>query len=403
PAPSIRRQESVDVGDKASDQSRRGLVPGINQDQRSALHRLAMFVPLSGPLAEKGRGLRDAAMLAIFGSALGNVELAFYDSFADLPVGSLEYREHLHSLTRLAIDEGAAVIIGPLLGDATHPVSQIAGPRGIPVISFSNNTDLAVMAKEGQGGTFIFGMAPEQQIASMLGFIAKGGAARIALLAPDTEYGRLVRRALHQLGPIQVADLSIIDVLYDPAIRDFSKPTDRLIAKARRIDFLLLAVNDQVALRIIAAQLDQRDIGAPSVQLIGLQPWQWLDDLGSEPALNSAWFVGIPEAHMRLFGQHFQAIFGNRPEPFSAIAYDAVMIVAALLNREGSTVEKLSARQGFLTINGLVRFDHTGLSERTYAIYRVHDDSYSLLDPAAGSFAGKVTDPQGYDVVDAPN
>ena len=88
-----------------------------------------------------------------------------------------------------AVDEGAEIILGPLFALTVGPVGQVARARGIPVIAFS--TDANVAAR----GVYLLSFLPESDVERIVGYAASQGKRSFAALIPDHAYGSRWRAA----------------------------------------------------------------------------------------------------------------------------------------------------------------------------------------------------------------
>ncbi|MEM7070780.1 MAG: penicillin-binding protein activator [Pseudomonadota bacterium] len=395
--------------------------PGIDA-QQDRTKRLALMVPLSGRFAALGENIRDNAIMALFDFQVEEVQLSIYDSHS--PTSSIEEQ------TQKALNEGAQVILGPLLREKTWAVSNIANKQNVPVVSFSNRVNAARQGAEDKAGTYILGFLPDQQIDYLLNVLqsqkAEGESLKIGLLSANNDYGNLISTLLAK--KVKALDGRLRIAHYARDLKDFSNPIRSLINWEQRqknltqkiaeleaiedkkskdivelerlkalesetknlpFDYLLIATNDQVELRTIAAQLDYYNAGPEHVQIIGLQPWQNFNQLWQEKALKGAWFVGVHDQAWQIYNRRFQSYFNRPTLHIGGLAYDGVVIAAYLLNSlKDQTLfeEQLTYHQGFNATNGTVRFLKNGLNERLYALYSVSEGQNILIDESAKHF-----------------
>jgi branched-chain amino acid transport system substrate-binding protein len=112
--------------------------------------RVGLLLPLTGPAAELAKDMQDAAQLALFDVGPNNLVLLPRDT-AGTPEGARQAADQ-------AIEEGAAVLLGPLFNQAVTAVNPIAAQHGIRVLAFSNVTAAAA------NGTYLLGFRPEEQV-----------------------------------------------------------------------------------------------------------------------------------------------------------------------------------------------------------------------------------------------
>src|SRR5438045_4988514 len=146
--------------------------------------KVAVLLPLSGANAELGKAMLEAAQLALFTTGNDRLTLMPRDT-SGTPDGAA-------NAARSAIAEGAQLILGPLLAAEVDAVKPVAGEARVNVIAFSTATQLA------GGNVFLMGFLPRQEVVREFSFARERGAARFAVLAPNTEYGRVMTDALRE-------------------------------------------------------------------------------------------------------------------------------------------------------------------------------------------------------------
>ena len=146
--------------------------------------KVAVLLPLSGPNAELGKAMLEAAQLALF--TTGNDRLTL------VPRDTSGTADGAAGAARSAIADGAKLILGPLLAAEVEAVKPVARDAKINVIAFSTATQLA------GGNVFLMGFLPRQEVAREVAFARESGLSRFAALAPNTQYGRLMADALRE-------------------------------------------------------------------------------------------------------------------------------------------------------------------------------------------------------------
>src|SRR5438552_2291374 len=93
--------------------------------------------PQAGPAATIGAGqaMRNAAELAIAEFNNPNIQLLVKDDGGS--------SQGAQQATQQALDEGAEIVLGPLFAHSVAPAGQTARARGIPVIAFSTDSNVA--------------------------------------------------------------------------------------------------------------------------------------------------------------------------------------------------------------------------------------------------------------------
>jgi ABC-type branched-subunit amino acid transport system substrate-binding protein len=111
------------------------------------------------------------------------INLKVYDTYGSSKIAATQ--------AKLAVKEGAKIIIGPLFGDAANEVGLALSGQNVNVLSFSNNPTVA------GGNLFIMGKTFENTAERLIKFAGKKGKRRAVIIYPDNVEGRLGRDALH--------------------------------------------------------------------------------------------------------------------------------------------------------------------------------------------------------------
>ena len=120
-------------------------------------------MPLSGPNAELGKAILDAAQLALFETGGDQLTLVPRDTGGTADGAA--------NAARSAVGDGAGLILGPLLAAEVEAVKPIAADAHLNVIAFSTVTDLA------GGNTFLMGFLPRRRWSARSALRASAGSA----------------------------------------------------------------------------------------------------------------------------------------------------------------------------------------------------------------------------------
>ena len=376
---------------------------------RSDQTRIALLVPLSGRGAPIGRALLDAVQLALFEAARDDLELLIFDT-----QGTAAGAE---DAARLAVQDGAGLILGPLFGASAEAARPVAVAAGISIVSFSNNQDIA------GGGVYVFGFLPAQQVRRIIAFASRKGYGTLGALVPSTGFGELVL-ATASIAAEQV-DVSIVQrTYYDPSetdlgplIRQFADYDARKSALSaqkkllsRRTDQISRSALGRLAgletlgdppyqavllpaggaeLRGIAPLLAFYDVDPARVRFLGTALWDGNRGLGVEPALLGGWFAAPPPDSRLLFEDKFERAFGRRPPRLASLGYDAMLLGVALTYGDGGpdfSDAALTDARGFAGVDGIVRLLTDGTNQRGLAVLEVRERGVRVIDPAPASF-----------------
>lgn len=380
--------------------------------------KVALLLPLSGPQADLGQALLQAAQLALFDMGYKNFELMPRDT-RGTPQGAGQ-------AAQAVISEGAQLILGPLFAQEVQAAKPIAARYSINMIAFSTDWSLA------GGNTYIMGFLPFAQVQRVAQYAAQNGFRKIGILAPNTDYGNAVIAAYNSMA--YRAGLNTADVVrFAPdddennatLVRNFTKYDsrmqaleeqkmpleDRLKANPRDadakaqlkqleenfktqmlpFDAVLLPVGGEQA-RTIAGLLSYYELEPDAVKRLGTGLWDE-PGLATEPSLDGAWFAAPSPDLRRDFERKYTDLYGLRPPRLASLAYDATALAAVLartgFQRDGRPAfdqSSLSNPNGFAGIDGIFRFRPDGLIERGLAVLEFKDAHIEVIDPAPTTF-----------------
>jgi branched-chain amino acid transport system substrate-binding protein len=347
--------------------------------------KVALLVPLSGANAELGQALLDAAQLALFEASDDRLTLVPRDTGGSAGGAA--------KAARAVIDDGARLILGPLLAAEVEAVKPLARDAHLNVIAFSTLTDLA------GGNTFLMGFLPRQEVVREVGQARERGLTRFAALAPNSPYGHLMADALRDVASTSGAAVTRVE-FYDPRADDLAPAVRRLMpggataaaantvaAAVPSFDALLLPEGG-ATLKQIARQVKEAEGDAKRVQLLGSGLWD-VPDIGSEPALVGGWFAAASPEARRVFEQHFRAVYGHDPPRLASLGYDAAALAGVLAHGTGGepfSQQAILNPSGFTGVDGLFRFAPSGLVQRGLAVLEVAPQGDVVISPAPRSF-----------------
>jgi ABC-type branched-subunit amino acid transport system substrate-binding protein len=331
-------------------------------------HRIALLVPVSGTNAAVGQALANGASMALLDTNATDLRITTYDTGAD----------PAQAATR-AIADGNTLILGPLLGDDVAAVAKIASPAKVPIISFSN--DLSVAGHD----VFIMGSLPSDSIARTVSYAHSQGAKRFAALLPDGEYG--ARAADAFATSVKAVGGTVIATL------PYARGNTSIISAAQRLkakggfDAVLIADGGRFA---ILAAPHLRAVGTLSPRLLGTELWNGDTATATSPALRGSWYSALSNARFTRFTESYKSRFGIAPYRIATLGYDAVLLTLRVSKdwKPGSLfpTERLYDPQGFLGVDGPLRFASTGVVERTFDVIELRAGGTSVVSPAPTGF-----------------
>ncbi len=343
------------------------ITTGIPDD---GLRRVALLVPTSGNNAGVGQSIANAANMAILDSGGEGVRITTYDTAAAGGARNAANR---------ALADGSRLILGPLLADNVRATAPVARTAGVPVIAFSNDTNVA------GSGTYLMGFTPAQSIRRVTRYAADQGARRFAALIPEGLYGQRASTAFSQA----VRDNSGRLV----AVRTYARSRRSLQLAVTQIngegefDAILIADSGTTARQ--AAQM-LRDRGATDVQILGTELWNNQPDLTRDPAMQGALFASVSDRMFNTLTSRYRSRFSSDPYRLSSLGYDAALLVVRIA-REWSIerpfpVSELRDTGGFSGVDGAFRFNSDGVAERALEVQQIRSSGFTVVSPAPSGF-----------------
>ena len=342
--------------------------------------KVALLVPMSGPgdTANVGRALKQAGELAMFDSGDPGIVLITKDTRGN-PQGA-------QAAAQEALNEGAQLIIGPLLSTEVQAVSPLARQNNVPVIAFSSSSNVA------GPGTYLMSFLPEQEVASVAGYTVRQGRKNIAAMIPKDQYGATVERGL--IEAVQSSGGQVVVTARYARAPGGINDAVRQIAEAvndpsRNVQAVLLPDGSDY-LRQIGAGLQQAGVEPQRVKMIGTGLWD-SPVARTTPISLGGWYAGVTPQMVTRFEQRYQSTYGDTPPRLASLAYDAVSLSIALAKApEGQRFsrEQLTNPEGYQGVNGLFRFRSDGRIERGLAILEVTPQGPQVIENPPGRFTG---------------
>ncbi|MBT6885556.1 MAG: ABC transporter substrate-binding protein [Rhodospirillaceae bacterium] len=370
--------------------------------------RAAILLPLSGRNEALGRALLNAAQLAVFDFADRRLEL--------FPLDTKGTPQGAQKAAQMAIGDGAAVILGPLLGSSVRAIAPAARAAHVPVLAFSSDRSVA------GSGIYTMGFLPADQVRRVMTYAYQRGLTRFAALAPDNTYGASVVDTLRTVARAIGAEVTAVN-FYDPSAQDFTevvrvladyddrraallkqrkvleKETDALSKIAlKRLETLqtigdlpfdaLLVADGGKRLQSVAALLPFYDVDPSKVRMLGTGQWD-VPGIGAEPALLGGWYSAPAPSARADFLKLYQSTYGAAPPRLATMAYDAAALAAVLSRVDGGpdfSDATLTMPSGFDGRDGIFRFLPGGLAERGLAVLQVRKNDAKVISPAPATF-----------------
>ncbi|TCP39917.1 penicillin-binding protein activator [Rhodovulum marinum] len=340
---------------------------------------VALLVP--GGSAEAGdqvvaRSLENAARLAISDLQGVQIDLRVYNT-AGRP-------DQAAAVAKQAAADGAKIILGPLYAQNANAAGVAVASRGINVLSFSNNTQIA------GGNVFVLGPTFDNTANRLASYaVAQGRRDFMVIHDPDLagQAGRsAIERAVARSGG-RVAATGTYELSQNGVVQAIPE----LAAKARSSgsSAVFLTAAPAGALPLLAQLLPENRVDPETVQFLGLTRWDIPPSTLALPGLQGGWFA-LPDPNLTAqFESRYFAAYGEPAHPAAGLAYDGIAAIGALAGQGKSdalTVGALTQPSGFAGVNGVFRLRADGTNERALAVAEIQNNQVIVIDPAPRSF-----------------
>lgn len=285
-----------------------------------------------------------------------------------------------------AVDQGAKIILGPVFADAANAAGVAVAARGVNVLSFSNNTDIA------GGNVFVLGPTFQNTANRLVSYAAATGHNRIFVVHDQTPAGQLADRAIESAAATYPA------TIVGTANYEFSQqgvvsaaPAIAAKAKAAGANSVFITADTAGALPLLTQLLKEQGLTAPTYQFVGLTRWDIPGTTLALPGVQGGWFALPDPALSAQFAARYQAAYGQPPLPVAGLAYDGIAAIGALVrsgNASALSASALTQGAGFAGVNGVFRLKADGTNDRGLAVAQIQNSQVVVIDPAPRSFGG---------------
>ena len=346
--------------------------------------KIAILLPLSGDRAALGRAMQRAAEMAVLEQGARNMQLVTFDT-RGTPEGAAAAAEQ-------ALQQDAKLILGPVFSSSVGAVRARVNGK-VSVVAFSNDPAVA------GSGVYLLSFSLKQQIENVIGYAARNGRKRIAVIAPANDYGSQVTAMAREVATKHGAEVTrtgtykpdTMEVTDD--IKSFAGATgvDRKgrVGRVAPLDFdAVLIADGGTKLRMVASLLAYYDVDPDKIRYLGTGRW---DDksLRRELSLRGGWYAAPDPAQFERFAEKYKAAHGEEPPRIATLAYDAVALAATIAKKpEGIDYgpQTLTDPAGYAGIDGLFRFTPDGQSERGLAVVEIGRDEVKVVGEAPRTF-----------------
>lgn len=330
--------------------------------------RIGVITIQTGPAADYGTYTTNGLTLALKKIGQPAVELVYKDSKADP-------QEALRVFKELAAS-GVPVVIGPFTSSESKQLGPEAQRAGIVMITPSATAD-----ELSDIGDHMFMMLPpnKTQGRDMARYAAsKLGAKRAAILYGLIPYGQTMRESFSSAF-IAAGGTIVADEGYPEGTSEFRDLLKKMASA--KPDVVFIPVQDSQAGQIVR---QAREVNFPPTRFLGGDGamTDTMISLGGSAA--EGFLVTNIASHDPNFDQLYRATFGSEASPYSASAYDTLMIINALAAKGARTSADfqagLVALPGYDGASGRTKFSMVGKS------YWCMNKSYSLFVVRGGKF-----------------
>ncbi len=342
---------------------------------------VALLVPAgtgSADLDWLARSLTNSAKMAAADAQGATIDLRVYQAGSDAGQAV--------AMANRAVDEGAKIILGPLFADSANAVGNAVAPRGVNVLSFSNNADIA------GGNVFVLGNTFDNVANRLVRYGVKNGKRSILVVAEDDTAGQVGARAIE--AAIQRNGARLAGKATHPVSTsgiDGVVPNVAAAVASGNVDAVFVTANQGAVLPYLLDKLGAAGVNASSTQMLGLTRWDQPAARLQLPGVQGGWFAVPDNTRKSQFDSRYRAAYGEAPHDLGSLAYDGIAAIAAQVragNRNALTTSGLTQNSGFAGINGAFRLRRDGTNERSLAVATVRNGQVVIIDPAPRSFGG---------------
>ena len=341
--------------------------------------KVGLILPLGAPgnAGATAQSMRNAAELALGEFNSPDIQLLVKDDGGSVP-GAQQAAQQL-------IDEGAEIILGPLFAHSVAPVGQLARARGIPVIAFSTDSNVAAP------GVYLLSFLPESDVERLVGYAAQQGKRSYAAAIPDNAYGMVVEAAFKQA--VGRREGRIVALERYPIDRTQLLAVVRSLAQPAAEADAIFIPDTADTVPLVVQTLNANGVDTRKIQMLGSGLWED-PQIFSSAVLEGAWYAGPDSTGFRNFSSRYRSRYNQDPVRTATLVYDAVALVAALTKTQGQrrfSAEVLTNASGFNGIDGLFRFRRDGVNQRGLAVMKVSPTGGQIISPAPRTFTGSGT------------
>jgi hypothetical protein len=343
--------------------------------------KVALLVPLgSGNVQQEAMAtsLINAARLAASDIQGAQIELMVYSTAGNSAQAA--------TVAKLAVEEGAKIIVGPLFAEAANAAGVAVSGRNVNVLSLSNNTQIA------GGNVFVLGNTFDNTAQRLVNYATSKGLQNIAAVAAKNAAGEIAIEAVQKAANNSGANFTgatSYEFTPDGVVGAVSTIKSQVTNTGTQA--LVFSSDSAGALPILAQLLPESGLGPDTVQYMGLTRWDIPASTLMTSGLQGGWFTMPDTSAITGFKSRYSTNYGTSPHPLAGFAYDGIAAIGALLatgDADALTRSKLTRSDGFAGVNGVFRLLPDGTNQRGLAIAEVRDGAAVVIAPAPRGFGG---------------
>jgi hypothetical protein len=339
--------------------------------------KVALLVPAgSGQASDEllARSIQNAVQMAIGDMAGVKIDLRVYNTAGDPATAG--------AMATKAVDEGAVIILGPVYAQEANAAGLAVASRGVNVLSFSNNVDIA------GGNVFVLGQTFDNTAARLATYAVGHGVSQILVLHDLTQAGEIgaaaIRRGVASAGGTVVGTINY-EFSQNGIVQAISGIAKQIQSSGAQGVFL--TADTSGALPLISQLLKDNGVSPDVTRFIGLTRWDIPSATLALPGVQGGWFALPDPGIYAQFESRYQSAYGEPPHPIASLGYDGIAAIGALAKSGGNlSSESLTQPSGFAGVSGAFRLKIDGTNERALAVAQVVNGQVSVIDPAPRSF-----------------
>ena len=342
--------------------------------------QVALLLPQSANASDRlvAQNLENAARLAIADLQGVSIDLRVYDTAGNPTQAS--------AMALRAADEGAKIILGPIHAQDANAAGSAVASRGINVLSFSNNSDIA------GGNVFVLGQTFSNSADRLMRFAAGQGRRDIVVVSDPDASGQVGRRAIETAAAangIRVAGAESYELSQQGVTA--AAPNIATTVRNTGASGVFFTAGTAGALPMLTQLLRDNGIDPNVTAFYGLTRWDVPASAVTTPSLQGGYFAVPDPSITAQFNARYAGTYGAAPHPLAALAYDGIAAIgAALRSGRADPLGRASLTQpsGFVGANGVFRFTADGSNQRALAVAQLRDNRVEVVENAPRSFSG---------------